>query len=152
MVEEREKVVANLEHAINIKEVKGIEPRKKNPLTRADEGSLIVSLQTELMELNKNISESIDAITSIDTNEMITAGANRDAEEVEENTPEHVQEGAGTKRNSNAKKVIGGLTNVAGAATNVAQSLFAKEDGEVLSAGFVSFKTLRATHAALQMV
>jgi hypothetical protein len=59
-VAEREKLVAKLEHAINVEEVRGITPMRR--ATTGPEVSIVDSLFEELGELNKYITEAIEKI------------------------------------------------------------------------------------------
>eukprot|EP00980_Cylindrotheca_fusiformis_P002692 scaffold627_cov125-Cylindrotheca_fusiformis.AAC.9 len=181
-VQERDSVISQLEHAINIREVTGETPQVRNLITRAPSGSLIASLADQLQDLNKEISDSIDNYEQIVNN--IDQGT--DVPEDEEgygaieqpngpSSPLADQNSGGgnfvmgfamnsikgvTKTATNvtrgvaggAMAVAGGALAVAGSSANMAMSLLMSEDGQILSAGFVSFKSLRATHAALQML
>jgi hypothetical protein len=59
-VAEREKLVAKLEHAINVEEVRGITPMRR--ATTGPDVSLVDGLFDELGELNKYITEAIEKI------------------------------------------------------------------------------------------
>lgn len=178
-VNEREKVIAGLEHAINIREVTGETPQVKNLITRSTSGSLITSLGDQLQHLNKEITESIQVFEKIV--ETVDMGSDvQDEDDLpgygsmdDPSSPQAQEQAAGGvmgfakssfKGVTSAAKdvtkgvaggamaVAGGAIAVAGSGANLAKGLLIQEDGGVLSAGFVTFKSLRATHAALQMM
>jgi hypothetical protein len=178
---ERQKVVANLEHAINVREITGVTPQVKNMFTRSASGSLITSLGDQLHDLNEEISETIEILEkSVNSTDM---GMDVPEEEeelsvygaIDPSSPLAQQKASDSGRvmgfakssfkgvtsaATNVTKGVAGVTKgvaggalaVAGSGANLAKSLLVSEDGNVMSAGFVTFKSLRATHAALQMV
>jgi hypothetical protein len=183
---ERDKIVANLEHAINIREITGVSPQVKNIITRAESGSLITSLGDELVDLNEEISETIELLKEVVNSTDMGVDVPQEEEDeisdygsIDPSSPLAKQKaaekaaekggvmgfakssykgvkGAATNVTKGVagvtKGVAGGALAVAGSGAHLAMSLLISEDGNVMSAGFVSFKSLRATHAALQMV
>ncbi|CAJ1962995.1 unnamed protein product [Cylindrotheca closterium] len=174
-VDERDSVIANLEHAINIREVTGVVPQAKNLITRQTSGSAIQGYGDKLVALNKEISYSIETLIenanhieahSVDDDSFM--GSTDDSFE----GPKSPLAGGvmGFAKNSvkgvtniskNAIKDVGGAVkgvggagmHVLGSGANLAKSfIIHEEDGAALSAGFVTFNSLRAAHAALQMI
>jgi hypothetical protein len=148
-------------------------------ITRTESGSLISSLADQLYDLNKEISESIEIMEKVVNSTDMGAGMGVPEEEdefsdydsIDPSSPKAAESGGvmGFARSSMkgvtsaatnvtkgvagvTKGVAGGAMAVAGSGANLAKSLLISEDGNVMSAGFVTFKSLRATHAALQMV
>mmetsp|Transcript_41542 Transcript_41542/g.100007 ORF Transcript_41542/g.100007 Transcript_41542/m.100007 type:complete len:923 (-) Transcript_41542:1031-3799(-) len=176
-VAEREGVISNLEHAINIREVTGEIPQAKNLLTRQPEGSAIDAYGKELVTLNKEISETIDTLIEefnnvqamdVDDGSILGSSLGGSFREGGPNSPQSTGAFAFAKKSvkgvtsiaTNAVKDVGGAVkdvggaaiNVAGSGANLAKSLISAEDGEALTAGFVTFNSLRAAHGALQMI
>lgn len=121
-VEEREKVLSNLEHAINKEKYTGISPEKTSGcIPRKSEGSLIDSLNEELDQLNKEILDSIKMIESKQNGSKSTSTLSTD------------------------------LKNETSSLLGAARTMLSKEDGDYFNAGFVTFKSLHSKNAALQM-
>ena len=114
-----------------MQKISGVAPEKKSGcFPRKSEGNLIEHLTKELEDLNKEVSESIEKI------EYKVNGPSD-----EEAVPKQ-EEGDGKKRDDTERSsLLGGV-----------KSLLTKEDGDILTSGFVTFKTLRATNAALQLM
>lgn len=173
-IAERDGVIANLEHAINIREVTGKVPEAKNMLTRQTSGSAITALGDKLIALNKEISQTIDTLienaNNIDARSVGDDSFLGSMDESYEGPKSPLQGGVmGFAKNSahgvtkfatNTVKDVGGIAKgvggagmqLVGSGANLAKGLIVKEDGALLTAGFVTFNSLRAAHAALQMM
>lgn len=190
----REKLVASLEHAINIEEIKGITPMKRSLV--GEDVNAIDALFEELQDLNREISEAIadidlkskhdpeyekeeDATTDVPETAPLKDGrdyyANKnhaddasrsgivstlsvDQSQILGNgpSPGNEEDSTGSGMLNSARNLFGKSasqlsTGLAGGLKG-ATTLLKSEDGERYSAGFVQFRSLRATQAALQML
>lgn len=174
----RDGVISNLEHAINIREVTGVQPQAnnmKNLVTRQTSGNLIEGLGEDLMVLNMEISTTIDTlienaknVQAVEVDDGSYLGSMDDSFQTGPNSPQaHGVLGFAKKSVKGVTKVAtsavkdgmgavkgagGAAMHVAGSGANLAKSLILAEDGGSLTAGFVTFNSLRAAHAALQML
>ena len=221
LVAERDGVIAKLEHAINIEDVKGKTPMVRSSLVGGEKVNQIDQLYERLNELNAVISESIEKleITQDDTSTIVeerrrAAERQRLADEVapggndggegdtpllynhpysstkpdkiqtsndipddiselnvsirqdedEEVPPTEQQKndkntsmlslGASAKNMKNMGSAALGksMAFADGVAGSMKDLVKGAEDGEPLTAGFVTFTSLQTTHAALQML
>jgi hypothetical protein len=204
-VAQREKVVAKLEHKINVEEVRGVTPMQRR--VTGPSVNAIDALYTELRGLNKDISKTIDQIEqrnypraaefesmrsahserlldpskpllTVDCTTATLEGVSFD-ELGEENlglenpsdalvvpsppvSPDRGLIGSIFKGASKSVKQVassartGAIVDFAGHAVdnvkNSATAMLFQEDGEPQTAGFLTFKTLRAAQAAKQLI
>jgi hypothetical protein len=179
-VAEREAVVAKLEHAINMEEVRGITPMRRNVM--GPSVSQIDSLYAELTTLNIWINDAIEKIENKANNagfaptdlendnssKPVMIGYDSIGHTSEETSGEDAplkldmpsEKPASPPRtvlrsiNKSTKAITAAVpTQSMAAIANSAKALLrVQDDGESYSAGFVTFKSLRSAQAALQMV
>ena len=170
-VAKREATVLKLEHAVAEEEEYGVTPKH-----RADKSGVLIPglygigkevnsidyYAAELCKQNEDINARTSKIRKIASQELpyilesdneSTKNLSYDDGEglfsfVRANTIDVAKAVA-----DNAAAVTTGATDlVAKAATDAAKLVLSNEDGEIYSAGFVVFKKLSTTHAALQMI
>ena len=127
-VAERDAMVAKLEHAQAVKEVKGITPTHNSKLLGGEKLDSIDTYQKELDILNKDVEQRIDAL----------APESSQSKDVE--TP--------TKPETSDESLGGSTNRLAGSA----MAMLSSQDGEVCSAGFVAFGKLSACQMAQQII
>jgi hypothetical protein len=178
----RKKVLQNLEHAVNIRDVKGYEPMRGNPL-----GGKLPSIPTftsELNDLNKEISNNIEKIESkkeseaagvlgIDCMQDVVGGdathpGNAEGTSLLRNDDEMAEGPNDTKEKtilsqigSNTFRTMKDTVGVVGktvggtvtTSVTLAKSLIGStEDGTERDAGFVTFSTLLAKNQCQQII
>ena len=178
---ERDAIVNNLEHAINIEEVKGVIPMRGSIVPGGKKTPLIDSLTDELKDINEDIRNRIVDIETMNDplsfkkdleaegGSVVYKGISAEPSVLSEQSDIYYPENengsvAGSKdadelehtnhsKNSKAGKLFGNMKNVAGGVAGGLTSIVTKsEDGIARESGFVTFTKLSTTQAALQMV
>jgi preprotein translocase subunit SecG len=155
-VKEREQVQQKLEHAIAYKEIKGQALQHKTSKCGGHKVDSISTFTNELRVLNDKISRRIDEMEQErevrhhrreQQQNILSTDTSNDSDDAGDDQPQQ-------RRNKNIlHKASSGLVNTtAGVASTAAKIVTGGKDGEVLPAGFLTFSTLRARHAALQAV
>jgi hypothetical protein len=138
---ERDTMLANLEHAINVKNVKGIPPMHSTKMCGGEKVDSIAAYSEELRKLNTEVKESIEKLEPTDcrtTSKMDDGEAQQDEEikaTADYNVDEEIQ---GTEESKERKSLMSSIMS-------------GKDDGDKLTAAFVTFNSLRTTQKALQM-
>ena len=179
-VDARTSVLENLEHAVNIRDVKGDEPKHGNPI--GGELPSIPTYSTELNSLNLDIAKRIEQIVDEGKQSVVLEsdhnlsyldgteeGGPTDLAGIEANCliqpnedPELAQDTVGrqqggredgTKASSLRKKTFKKMKGAVVKSANIAQNLVSgSEDGKVRDAGFVTFSTLSAKNQCQQII
>eukprot|EP00339_Tiarina_fusa_P000668 CAMPEP_0117082154 /NCGR_PEP_ID=MMETSP0472-20121206/57867_1 /TAXON_ID=693140 ORGANISM="Tiarina fusus, Strain LIS" /NCGR_SAMPLE_ID=MMETSP0472 /ASSEMBLY_ACC=CAM_ASM_000603 /LENGTH=929 /DNA_ID=CAMNT_0004810305 /DNA_START=7 /DNA_END=2796 /DNA_ORIENTATION=+ len=144
-VAERDALVANLEHAINVKEDTGVGPMHSTKLCGGEKVDSIETYTQELETLNQEIKEALEKLAA-QNGALQTKGSSlmSDMEKEETSIPATAAPSADATEETPAS-FLGGK---AAAMTNL---LSGQDDGEHLTAAFVSFRSLQAANAAIQM-
>ena len=169
LVAERDAIYEKLEHAKAIKEIKGITPTHSTsslPIPGSANNNKVDSIEaytTELAELNEKVKDAISKLEEIqeespekeDTTTLFDAAAEdekgRQQQAAAATTPEDAEEGGGPGKSNNPLSVIqGGVSGSVSMVTNTL-GLNGKEDGEKLTAAFVSFRSLKYTNLSIKM-
>eukprot|EP00549_Striatella_unipunctata_P010714 CAMPEP_0118686614 /NCGR_PEP_ID=MMETSP0800-20121206/7914_1 /TAXON_ID=210618 ORGANISM="Striatella unipunctata, Strain CCMP2910" /NCGR_SAMPLE_ID=MMETSP0800 /ASSEMBLY_ACC=CAM_ASM_000638 /LENGTH=765 /DNA_ID=CAMNT_0006583685 /DNA_START=169 /DNA_END=2466 /DNA_ORIENTATION=- len=175
-VAQREAVVNNLEHAINVLEVTGTKPTHRNILKGGVVEESIPVYSEELKTLNQEISEEITRIEIATNpksyqNDLETAQRKSDVymqlhpslrnlqnDDVMEG---HNQEMPMEEDSEKKSSFFGGIASkgtsalsgaVSGAVSGVGNFVMGEEEGTPRTGGFVTFSNLKTTQAALQMI
>lgn len=164
--QKRDKILPKLEHAINVKEVKGETPFHKTKLYGGEKVESIPTWTKELEDLNLEIGEEIDRIELLQATRV--AGSNEIMkEESSEAEADDVEVGISvaetttplqSTKSSVVSSVSGTMKSATGAVAggvkssiSMAKSMLAKnEDGMTRSAAFISFTEILYANLARQ--
>jgi hypothetical protein len=154
-VKRREKLLHKLDHAVAYQEKTGKVPQHKTKMC-GEKVDSIITYAVELKELNEKIRRRIEEIENERAERRRQRELNHDSLGLEHskhsNTNSQHQD-IFHKASSNVKDAAKTATEAAATAIHKAGKLInGREDGEVCRSGFLTFSTLRARHAALQIV
>jgi calcium permeable stress-gated cation channel len=145
----RDALVPKLEHAINVRVVKGTEPMHKTKMCGGEKVESIPTYDKELGGLNEDIAK---AANTIENKHKLRDTNGGDAENPDENkAAEETSKDDLAARSDSSPSVPKSSTKLA-ALTSSLKAAFSSEDGAARDAGFVSFANLTSANLALQAV